>query len=352
MARLIRHRGIGFWTLGVAAVCMTAASVAAEEAAGVQGGFIAQAPLTLDQAYHSLDRAAALLQPAPGELMRLRGDEAEGSLLSVGMGSAASTYIGAGGLGQGLGLKHGAASAASLGAAPAFSQPYLFLGAHSRHAGISRELGDFRIKYVFLRSGLSHSMSVHAFNPDSLSPALITVQPRIDARVLELSHAADDAAYSVSLMRSKERYSMPGLPRTVTAFGMGAPTSSAQLTGVWLLAPKVALAAQASYGRTPAGAAGTVRSNAFSLGMVASDRQVTGDRLSLTVSQPIRPYRGNWSGQPVVPDGREMLAELNYVAPMGALAYGGWAVSVRRHPDNVSAAAPEKLLALRYVQQF
>ncbi len=351
MATFIRQGGIGFWTIGVAAVCMTAASATAEEAAGLQGGFVAQGPMTLDQAYHSLDRAAASLQPVPEEAMRWRGNAPEDGALSVGMGSAASIYIGAGGLGRGLGLKHGAA-AASLGAAPAFAHPYFSLGAHSRHAGISRELGDFRIKYVFLRSGLSHSMSVHAFDPDSLSPALITVQPRIDARVLELSHAADDAAYSVSLMRSKERYAMPGLPRTVTAFGMGAPTSSAQLTGVWLVMPKVALAAQASYGRTPAGAAGTVRSNAFSLGVVASDRQVTGDRLSLTLSQPIRPYLGAWSGQPAVPDGREMLAELNYVAPMGAHAYGGWAVSVRRHPDNVSAAAPEKLLALRYVQQF
>ncbi len=235
-----------------------------------------------------------------------------------------------------------------------------FLAPDTAHAGISRELGGVRIKYGILATGLAHSMAIRAFDPDALSPALMTVQPRINTRVLEFSRSFDRAALSFSLMRSKEVYPWPGIRRTVTAFGLGAPARSAQLTGVWLLAPKVALAAQASYGRTPA-EGGSIRSNAFSIGVVASDRYRTGDRLSLALSQPIRvsawvPAPGAAGDgrivQAVAPGGRELLAEMNYVTPVGKTAYAGWAVSVRHHPGNVAEAPPEALVALRYVQQF
>jgi hypothetical protein len=234
------------------------------------------------------------------------------------------------------------------------------------HAGVWRDLGGVRIKFGILATGFNHGMAARAFDPDALSPALMTVQPRIDARVLEFSHSFDHAALSFSLMRSKEGNPWPGVWRSVTAFGLGAPTSSAQLTGVWLIAPKVALAAQASYGRTPLGrtsSEGIVRSNALSLGIVAADRYAIGDRLSFAVSRPIRAYAwvtavpgmadADSSGlQAVAPSGRELLAEMNYVVPIGRGAYAGWAVSLRHHPNNDAAAPLEKLAAVRYVHRF
>jgi len=240
------------------------------------------------------------------------------------------------------------------------------LAPDAAHAGISRELGGVRIKFGILAKGFNHGMAARAFDPDALSPALMTVQPRIDARVLEFSHSFDHAALSFSLMRSKEGNPWPGVWRSVTAFGLGAPTSSAQLTGVWLIAPKIALAAQASYGRTPLGRIsgdGIVRSNAYSLGVVAADRYRTGYRLTFAISRPIRAYAWTMSGvglvdgdgsmlRPVAPSGRELLAEMNYVAPAGKSAYLGWGVSLRHHPNNDATAPLEKLAAVRYVQRF
>jgi hypothetical protein len=68
------------------------------------------------------------------------------------------------------------------------------------------------------------------------------------------------------------------------------------------------------------------------------------------VSQPLRRYDGLVLGS--LPTGRELLAEMNYVAPLGHQTYAGWSLAWRRHPDNRADAAPEKLLALRYVQYF
>lgn len=240
------------------------------------------------------------------------------------------------------------------------------LAPDAAHAGVWRELGGVRIKFGILATGFNHGMAARAFDPDALSPALMTVQPRIDARVLELSYSFDSAALSFSLMRSKEGNPWPGVWRSVTAFGLGAPTSSAQLTGVWLIAPKTALAAQASYGRTPLGrtsADGIVRSNALSVGLVMADRYHAGDRLSFAVSRPIHAYAwtaampgmdDNHRGglQAVEPSGRELLVEMNYVAPAGKNAYAGWAVSLRHHPNNDAAAPLEKLAAVRYVYRF
>lgn len=240
------------------------------------------------------------------------------------------------------------------------------LAPDAAHGGVWRELGGVNIKFGILATGFNHGMAARAFDPDALSPALMTVQPRIDARVLEFSHSFDHAALSFSIMRSKEGNPWPGVWRSVTAFGLGAPTSSAQLTGVWLIAPRIALAAQASYGRTPLGRTssdGIIRSNALSLGVVAADRYRIGDRLSFAVSRPIRAYAWALAGpgatdndgsalRSVTPSGRELLAEMNYVAPIGKNAYAGWGVSLRHHPNNDATAPLEKLAAVRYVHRF
>ncbi len=319
-----------------------------------------QAPLATDA--EMAQGAAPQMRLTAFSLVSRRSN---GQEYAVGVGGMAASYFGAGGLRL--------AAPGTISALPALGNPYFSLASSASHAGVSRDVGGIRIKFGILKTGLNHAMATRAFDPDSLSPALMTAQPRMNARVLEFSKSFERTALSFSLMRSKERNPAPGMPRSVTSFGSGAATSSAQLTGVWLLAPKIALAAQASYGRTPGssgaglGADSTnIRSNAFALGVVASDRYRRGDRLSLSVSQPIRAYYGQEAAQlgsggidhgdmrlvSLVPTGRELLAEMNYVTPIGKTAYAGWTLSLRRNPNNIAEAPVEKLLGVRYMQQF
>lgn len=265
---------------------------------------------------------------------------ADGQEISVGVGGLAANYFGAGGLDIGH---------ANLGAVPALANPYFSLVPSARHAGISREFNGVRIKFGILSTGLNHAMAMRAFDPGNLSPALVATAARANSRLLELSKSFEHAALSFSVMRSVEENAYLGLPAPI---GSRRATNSMQLTGVVLLAPKLALAAQASYGRTPAAifSGDTTRTNAFSVALVASDRWRTNDRLSLAISQPVRRYDGLVLGS--VPNGRELLAEMNYVAPLAHQAYAGWSLAWRRHPDNRADAAQEKLLAFRFVQYF
>ncbi|MBI1892126.1 MAG: hypothetical protein HYS18_15885 [Burkholderiales bacterium] len=288
---------------------------------------------------------------------------ADGNEYSIGTGGLAFRYFGAGGLDIGD---------AGVSSVPALANPYFSLVPSATHAGITREVGGIKIKFGILTSGLSHNLTMHAFDPSTLSPALVMTVPRANSRLLEFSKSFENGAVSFSLMRSREvdRYvlmSNGALP----LFGAGAATNSMQLTGVWLLAPKFALAAQASYGRTPSESGdGVVRSNAFSLALVAADRFYPGDRLSIALSQPIRAYDGyttvdtltgiTSNGATLVdrrvvsaePSGRELLAELYYMRPLSKTATLGWTLGVRRQPNNNADAAPEKLFMVRLTKQF
>jgi hypothetical protein len=203
---------------------------------------------------------------------------------------------------------------------------------------------------------------------------LVAGAPRANSHLLEFSKTFENAAVSLSFMRSHEVDTYLGVPAGATSFGSGAATNSMHLTGAWLLANKLALAAQASYGYTPANGSlmntGATRTNAFSLALVASDRMQPGDRFSISLLQPIRAYDSNVTVDVVTgvdangnlvherrslstaPTGRELVAEMNYMRPLGKTSLVGWSLAVRRNPDNVPDAPPEKLIAVRYLYQF
>lgn len=290
---------------------------------------------------------------------------ADGDEYSLGTGGLAFHYFGAGG------LKVGAAGVSSV---PALANPYFSLIPSATHAGITREIGGIKIKFGILSSGLTHNLAMHAFDPAALSPALVMTVPRANSRLLEFSKSFDEGAVSLSYMRSHEIDPILLSSGALPLFGAGAATTSTQLTGAWLLAPKFAVAAQISYGRTPSANAvtgdGTIRSNAFSVALVAADRFHTGDRLSVAISQPIRAYDGYASmdvitgvdagGAPLVerrvvsvePSGRELLAELYYMQPLNRTATMGWTIGLRRQPNNIADAPPERLFMFRLTQQF
>jgi hypothetical protein len=203
--------------------------------------------------------------------------------------------------------------------------------------------------------------------------------PKANSALVEVSKSFGDAALSVSFSQTREANAYLGSQSTgALSFAPSAATSALQVGGALLLAPKLALAGQASYGYTP-GAIGTssliseltrARTNAFSLAVVATDSMKTGDRLSAAVSQPMRTYAGQMVMDvltgvdsngvqtrermrfSMVPVGRELRTELNYLSPVGRDASAGVTLLLRRDPNNMVNVGMEKLLALRYTKQF
>jgi hypothetical protein len=387
------------WALALATAC--AASANAQDSAGDRafqpiGAGVKPGSLVLGLAFDSLDRRmednervlangarlsvtydrsigpdmtsanSSFAQTSRLSTFSLVSRSDNGNEFAIGVGGAASRYFGAGGLEIG---DYGA-----IASVPALANPYFSLVPSASHAGFSREVGGIRIKFGILTSGLNQPWARQAFDPATLSPALVAGTPRANSHLLEFSKTFDNAAVSLALMRSHESDTYLGVPSGASSFGAGTATNSMHLTGAWLIAPKLALAAQASYGYTPANSSllntGATRTNAFSLALVASDRLQPGDRFSVSLLQPIRAYDGNATidvvtgvdanGVPIherrslstAPAGRELVAEMNYMRPLGKTSMVGWSLAVRRNPDNVVDAPPDKLIALRYLYQF
>jgi hypothetical protein len=189
-------------------------------------------------------------------------------------------------------------------------------------------------------------------------------------------------ALSVSQASTSSNIHLGPYSQGAPSLGEKASTSTVQLSGTMLLGPKMALAGSAAYGVTPGWGSGSVpgnglgsdlahaRSNAFSLALVASDRVKAGDRLSVSVSQPMRAHASRMvmdmltgrSGSTrsanerliftMVPLGREMRAQLNYFTPLPQQASFRLTLMVRREPNDLADASTEKLLLLRYAKQF
>jgi hypothetical protein len=291
----------------------------------------------------------------------------DGTETALGAGGYASSYFGTGGL---------QVQGASLGLVPALSNPYFALVPGASHAAIAQEVGGLKIKFGMLTSALNQTFaSQEALYPMSAAAA----QPKVRSTVVEISKSFDDAAMSMSFSQTDEANAYLGTQSTgALLFGPNASTTSVQLAGALMLAPKLALAGQAAYGFTPASHSDeslftevlAARTNAFSLALVASDRITTGDRISFSVSQPMRTYSGHVvmdvtsrvdsAGMPtrervlfsMVPAGREVRTELNYQAPMSKNASAGMTFLLRRDPNNMVDASTEKLLAMRYTMRF
>lgn len=297
----------------------------------------------------------------------LLSKQANGRETALGTGGLAAQYFGAGGL--------EVAEDVTLGAVSALANPYFTLVPGASHAGIGQRVGDVKLKFGVLTSGLSQMLG----SQDVYLPPGALGQVHVNSALFEVSKSFGDAAVSVSLSRTDEANAYLGsVSDGAISLGANASTRSLQVAGAVLLAPKLALAGQAAYGITPGNINNgnlvtevtTMRSNAFSLAVVASDRIKAGDRFSLSLSQPMRTYSGqlamdvltglNSDGSQtrerlrfsMVPFGREMRAEMNYFAPVGKEASIGVSFMLRREPNNLVDSPVEKLMALRYVKRF
>jgi hypothetical protein len=270
----------------------------------------------------------------------------------------------------------GNAFAGSL-ALPALANPYFALVPNATHAAFAQTFGDMRVSAGVLSTGLNGLLDSQS-QPDAL-PARTIALPHAELALFEVSQSFGVAAFSLAVTRSREAGGYLGAQSSgVLSFGPQVNTAAVQFSGAMLAAPRLAFAGQFAYGVTPGNASisrvvtdlSDTRTNAFSLALVTSDRITTGDRFSLALSQPLRAYSGrmaldvissiNDDGTEVrerrtfsmVPAAREVTAEANYLRPIDADASLAWALTLRRHPNNLTDAATEKLLAVRYFRQF
>lgn len=284
----------------------------------------------------------------------------DGMQASFALGGFAGQEFGA----QGLKL----ASDLSLSQVAGLSNPYLSLLPATTHLAVAREAGGYRFRAGLVASGTRDPLASSDIHMPTSSP-----RPQARSGVFEVSRAFDGAALSLSLLQTRESNAYLGSYSSgALSIANRAATHSVQFAGAVLLMPQLALAGQAAYGFTP-GRSGdsliagvtTLRTNAFSLALVAADRIRQGDRLSLSVSQPMRTYAGQLTMDvlsneqtrerlvfSMAPTGREVRAELNYQMPLGPLSSMGMSLMLRRDPNNIADAAVDKLLALRYATRF
>ena len=295
----------------------------------------------------------------------LLAQDADGDELAFGVGGPASRHFGAGALelelGQGLSLAQDAELA----------NPYFALVPVPSHAAFARRAGRLKWRVGVLSSGLNQALT----SQDGYPAAVL---PEANAGLFEVSRSFGNAALSVSMSQTRESNAYLGSWSTsALSLGSRASTSALQVAGAYMIAPKLAIAGQAAYGVTPGmrssdslGAEiSKARTNAFAFALVAADRVKRGDRLSVSLSQPMRTYSGrivmdvlsrsSGSGAArerlvfsMVPIGREMRAQLNYQMPAGFGASFGLSLTARRNPNNLADASVETLIAARYVKAF
>ncbi len=243
----------------------------------------------------------------------------------------------------------------------AFANPYFALAEQHMHAGIG----------VPLTEGLRMKLGVLASGPRVLTPELA---PQLSARrqnmtLAEVSGQVDSAVWSVGFGRLQEGDSVLGTTQTgALNFAGKANTNVANFGVAFPLAPRVTFGAQYSVGYTDNvtnQAAGLVtgyanlRSTAYAASVSFAEAFRPGDRLGLTVSQPMRavsgamqmvaPVGADETGAPVMasrsislkPDGRETRADVLYMIPINRNSKWFLGVGVRHQPDHDRTAPNE-----------
>jgi len=295
----------------------------------------------------------------------LRAQDAQGRDLTVGIGGLAPQYFGIGALQLPQNF--------ALAQVSALANPYFALVPGASHAALAQQVGDVKLRFGMMSTGFNQMLdSQQGYLPPS------GTLPEATSGLLEVSQSFGAGALSVSLLQTRESNAYLGsYANGPLSLGPGAATSALQLAGAVMLTPTLAFAGQAAYGVTPGGGSSDslitevskARTNAFSLALVAADQVRHGDRLSVSLSQPMRAYAGRISMDvlsrssgngmarerlvfSMVPLGREMRVQLSYQTPAGWRGNFGATLIVRRDPNNMDDVAVERLLVLRYIKQF
>jgi hypothetical protein len=356
------------------------------------------AGLSLDQVFGSIDRRVDVVERVlpdgsqlsvaysrmPGRTGVLLGhDEGRDTLAAMsfvsrgktqefglGTGSTAARFFGAGQF-----FRDQDAQGLSLGSVAALDNPYFSLVPGASHAGVAGHAGDYTLKLGVLSSSLGLGLDKAIGPPDVWMPGTSGKSPRARSSLFELSRDFGEAAMSLSVGRTDEASGYLGSYSTgPLMLGADTSTRALQLAGAVRIGYGLALAAQAAYAVTPGNfnyanlitEVGATRTNAFSLALVAADKLLPNDRLTVSLSQPMRTYAGMMAmdvytgldeeGRPtrekvrfsMVPFGRELRGELNYSTPLSELSSVGMTLMLRSQPNHQVDMTAEKLVALRY----
>jgi len=255
---------------------------------------------------------------------------------------------------------------------PAFSNVYFSLVPGATTAGYGKALSDgWKLKLGMMSSRLADiglsQYGMQARNTGA-SMSLAEISRRFVDAVLGVSIGSVNESASFLGMSGQQAFAVADTPRTLVT----------TVNGAWRVAPGMALAAHYSAGSTRAFSNGTaslvtgaseVRSNAFGAGLVKSDSGKTGDRLSLSVSQPLRAVRGTMildvaSGMTdtgvetrelrsvvLASPVRELMVEANYTLTLDKQSSLGFSLINRRNPGHLPGPS-ENVVAMRYGATF
>lgn len=339
----------------------------------------------MEQQMNLTDRVLAdgsRLTLAPGTLLSTPGnlhDEHDAALIPGGFALTARLGNGdAWGMGiNGFADRFFGVGAAQFAQAPAPDTPTLsdpLFALVPRHSHLGYAYGfDHGIQ---LRVGLLSDGMNRLYDPgdalhDTGSSSLWTT---------ELSQRTASRYLAVSVSQLREEAGLLGSEQD-PLFGLNttAVTTAASVQGAWRLGPDLAFAGRYTVGYTPAVQAGgdtlvsdisEMHTDSFALGLVQADAWRTGDRLSFTVSQPLRVSAGTLNFTlPVGNDsagnmqytgraldlgttGRELRTELNYAAPLDRHQEVGIALAHRDQPDHAADAPDDNLVAVRWQLRF
>lgn len=256
--------------------------------------------------------------------------------------------------------------------APALTDP--LFGLVPRHSHLGYVFGfdhGIRVRVGLLSDGMNRLYDAEADTHAPGSSSLWTT---------EFSQQTAARYLSVSVSQLREDSGLLG-SRQDELFGLNstAITTAVSVQGAWRLAPGLALAGRYTLGHTPAmradgdtllGEVSDVRTDAFALGLVRADAWRSGDRLSLSMSQPLRARAGTMKFH--LPTGndsdgrmqytaralelgsraRELRTELNYTTPLGPQQELGIALAHRVNPDHAEDAEDDRMFAVRWQLQF
>jgi len=267
------------------------------------------------------------------------------------------------------GMELGDAPALSM---PAFSNAYFSLVPGATTAGYGRSFADgWKLKLGMMSSRLADiGLSQYGMQARNTGTSM---------SLAEMSHKFGDAVLGVSMGSVNESASFLGMSGQQAFAVADTPrTTVTTVNGAWRIVPGMALAAYYSAGSTRAFANGTaslvtgaseVRSNAFGAGLVKSDGWKTGDRLALSVSQPLRATSGTMmldvaSGMTdtgietrelrsvsLASPARELTFQAHYLLPLTRQSSLGFSLINRRSPDHLPGAS-KKVAAVRYGATF
>ena len=267
--------------------------------------------------------------------------------------------------GRGFGLQAMTVAGTPLAGLPGLASPYLALA-----GGGVQLAGGVATPDVQVRVGL-----LNASGPTGTTAGLVD-PARAQATVVEVSRAIGASRLAATWSATRESDALLGARASGALALAGGLTQALEVSGAVPLAPRTALVGTLGVGGTRGtgfaalDGAADVRTRAFALALVEADAVVRGDRLVLSVSQPMRASGGTLSMRAPVgaeadgtmryetrrvamaPSGRELIGEASWLVPAGRERTVGLTLGLRRQADHDAGAGTAALAAIRFSGTF